>query len=210
MISILVGNTKGGCGKTTMATNLAVAMASAGRQVLLADADKQHSSLLWAARRPSHLAAIATCSWSRGEALKVPRGVDRLIMDAPAAMRRGQIEELVDMADIIVIPVLPSVFDEDGSRQFLKKLSDIKAVRRNRKILALVGNRVRANTRAAARLDLFLNGAGLNVLTRLRDSQLYSEVANVGLGLFDLKDKRTEVFRADWEPLLSYIEDGVL
>ena len=210
MISILVGNTKGGCGKTSIATNLAVALASAGRRVMLADADKQHSSLLWAGRRPAHVVPVVTDDWARMEQLKLPKGIDRLIIDAPAAMRRGQIEELVAMADIIIIPVLPSIFDEDGSRQFLAKLEDIKAVRKNRKTLALVGNRVRPTTRAAGRLDLFLNGIGHNVLTRLRDTQLYPEVAAVGLGLFDLHDKRTEVFKADWAPLISYIEEGVL
>ena len=52
---ILVINGKGGCGKTTIATNLAVAYASAGHVVALMDNDPQASSSYWAEQRDPEL-----------------------------------------------------------------------------------------------------------------------------------------------------------
>ena len=48
---ILVVNSKGGSGKTTIATNLAVAFANQGLQVSLLDCDRQASCLHWAEER---------------------------------------------------------------------------------------------------------------------------------------------------------------
>jgi len=47
MISVLVANAKGGCGKTTVSTNLATAFANAGLHTALADNDRQRSCLTW-------------------------------------------------------------------------------------------------------------------------------------------------------------------
>lgn len=44
------------------------------------------------------------------------------------------------------------------------------------------------------------------MVTRLRDSQIYADAAASGLSLFDLTGKRAAEHRADWEPLLAYIE----
>ena len=52
MIAVLVANTKGGCGKTTISTHIAAAFANSGRRTALADADRQHSSFQWARLRP--------------------------------------------------------------------------------------------------------------------------------------------------------------
>ena len=64
MRKILVVNSKGGCGKTTIASNLAVALAARGEDVALADADRQKSSLSWVKRRPKSLLQIEALNWS--------------------------------------------------------------------------------------------------------------------------------------------------
>lgn len=63
MRAILVANVKGGCGKTTVATHLAAAFAAGGLNTVLADADRQRSSLLWCEMRPGHAAPIAPLDW---------------------------------------------------------------------------------------------------------------------------------------------------
>ena len=207
MLSVLIANSKGGCGKTTVATQLAAAFAGAGLSTALADADRQHSSLEWTHRRPKELAPVRGLDWARMIG-KVPRTTARLIIDAPAALRPKQAEELVKMADLIVLPVLPSTYDEAATTHFLDKLDAIKPIRKNKKAVALVGNRMRARTRAAARLDTYLVCQGHRVVTRLRDSALYAEAAASGRSLFDLRGKRAEMVREDWTGLLRFIESA--
>ena len=209
MLSILIANSKGGCGKSTLATNLAGALAMAGHQVLLADADRQRSSLAWGKRRPETATPITMADWVKGP-LDVPDGVTRVIIDGPAGLRKGGVEELITEADLVIMPVLPSTFDQHASQAFLAKLDELKPIRKNRKGVAIVGNRMRDRTKAAQRLDRFLSGIGHTVVARLRDSQAYTEAAENGLSVFELKGMRTNTLRDDWQPLMDYIEHGVL
>lgn len=207
MLAILVANTKGGCGKTTIATHLAAACARDGHATALADLDRQRSALGWLERRPATAPPLVGLDWTR-EAGDVPRGIRRLVIDAPAALKTGRIEEFVRMADLVVLPVLPGAFDEQATRRFLGKLEALKPVARNRTAVAVVGNRLRARTRAADRLDLFLGELGHRVVARLRDSQIYADSAASGLSLFDLPGRRAAEHRADWEPLLRRIGEA--
>ena len=207
MRTILVANIKGGCGKTTIATHLAAAYAGAGHSTVLADVDRQRSALGWLTRRPVDAPALVGLDWTK-DFSAAPKGTQRLIIDAPAALKTKQIVELVKMVDIVILPVLPSAFDEQATQRFLGKLEELKSIARNRKAVAVVGNRLRARTRAADRLDQFLDGVGHRVVTRLRDSQIYADAAASGLSLFDLPGKRAAEHRADWDPLLTFI-DGV-
>lgn len=205
MYSVLVANIKGGCGKTTLSTHLAAAAARDGLSVALADVDRQRSSLGWLERRPETASRIVGLDWTR-DFTEPPKGFDRLIVDAPAALKSEQIKELVKLADIVVLPVLPGAFDEAATRRFLDKLDELKSIAKSKKAVAIVGNRVRARTRAAERLDLFLADAGHEVAARLRDSQAYADAAAGGLSLFDLSGKRAADLRSDWDPLLERIE----
>ena len=205
MRTILVANTKGGCGKTTIATNLAAALAQAGHITMLADVDRQRSALNWAARRPADHPPVDGLDWVKAIG-KPPKGAQRLVIDSPAAMRMKQMEELVRLADVVVLPVLPSVFDETATAAFLKRLDTLKPVRKDRTSVAVLGNRMRGRTKAADRLDRFLAGLGQRVVTRLRDSAVYAEAAAAGVGLHDWPARRAAAPRADWAPLLDWVE----
>lgn len=205
MLVALVANIKGGCGKTTIATHLAAAMAVDGRRAALADADRQRSSLGWLERRPETAAGIVGLDWTR-DFMETPRGFDRLVVDAPAALKTERIKDLVKLADIIVLPVLPGAFDEAATRRFLDKLEEMKSIAKNKKAVAIVGNRLRPRTRAAERLDRFLADAGHEVVARLRDSQAYPDAADAGLSIFDMGGKRLADLKSDWDPLLARVE----
>lgn len=205
MLTVLVANTKGGCGKTTIATHLASAFAAGGLATALADVDRQRSSLGWLDRRPDAAAPIRGIDWVK-DIGSAPKKTDRLVIDAPAAMKIKQVEDLIRMADVIVLPVLPSAFDEGATAKFLGRIEELKPIRKSKTRVAVVGNRLRPRTRAAARLDAFLDALGHDVVARLRDSALYPDTADQGLSLFDLTAKRARDVREDWTPLIRVIE----
>ena len=206
MLSILVSNPKGGCGKTTLSTNLAAAYANRERRVWLADADRQQSSLSWLSRRPDTVPAIKGLDW--GKALGDPPGKKKgvLVIDAPAALRNKKTEALIALADVVVVPVMPSIFDQETTAAFLNQIKALKPIRKNRKVVAVIRNRVRRRTRAATRLDLFMVGGGHQDLGGLPDRAVYPELSAQGLGLFDQRTQAAAALQADWQPLLDFID----
>lgn len=207
-VRVLVANRKGGCGKTTIATNLAAAFAAGGLRTALADVDRQRSALDWLALRPPSAAPIIRLDWHKGVDAP-PAGVQRLVIDALAAMPMGDVEDLLEEADIVLVPVLPSVFDESSTRRFIERLEKRKPVRKGAKPVALVANRLRARSRATQRLEEFLQELGRPVAARLADRTLYADLGTQGLGLFDLDGRRFGPARAEWQPLLAAIEAAV-
>lgn len=204
MLSVLVGNIKGGCGKTTIATHLASSFAAMGMRTAIADCDRQRSALGWLKRRPEQAAAIAGLDWSK-DLGEPPKGLDRLVIDAPAAMHHKDVESLIDIADVVVVPVLPGAFDQDATAHFLKKLSGVKAVRKNKRVVAIVGNRLRPGTKAAEQLDVFFASLGFPVVARLRDSQIYPNLAAQGGSVLEGRDRRARDYAREWVPLLDLV-----
>jgi len=204
MMIVAVVNTKGGSGKTTVATHLAAHFARRGLATGLADLDRQQSSSSWLARRPYTLPAIRPVDLETG---KPPKEIARLVVDAPAALKRKAVADVVEAADVLVIPVLPSIFDEDGTLRFLKHLETIKPVKKGKRDICFVANRVKLRTRAAERLDAFLTDLSYPVMARLRDTQSYANLAVEGSSLFDAPGARLADYRAEWQPLLDYLDN---
>lgn len=207
MTTILVATVKGGSGKTTLSTNLAAALAADGARVLLADLDRQRSATEWLARRPSDAAPVKGAEWMKEIGRPSPE-FDFTILDAPAALKTRQIEEIVAFADRILVPVVPSALDEGATLRFLKKLDEIRAVAKGRKPVGIVGNRVRAGTRSAERQRAFMAKSGHRCIARIRDSQVYLDVVEAGHGIFDRSGSRIAPLKEDWWPLLEFVRSG--
>ncbi|RAU22875.1 chromosome partitioning protein ParA [Paramagnetospirillum kuznetsovii] len=205
MRTVLVGNIKGGCGKTTLATHIAGAFAAKGLATAIGDCDRQRSSLNWLRRRPESLPPITGLDWSKDVGTP-PKGLAMLVIDAPAAMHHKDVESLIGISDIVVVPVLPGAFDEDATAHFLERLAKVKAVRKNKRVVAVVGNRLRPGTRTSDHLDGFFGGLGFPVVARLRDSQIYPSLAAQGSTVLDAKDRRAQSYALEWRPLLELLE----
>lgn len=205
MITVLVVNPKGGSGKSTIATNMAAAFACGGLRTALADADRQRSSLYWLGLRPKSVAPVKSLDWAKG-ITDIPNQLDRLVIDSPAGIRGRAMRELLALADVVIVPTLPSPFDEQAAARFVKAVSGLRAVRKKRTAVGIVRNRVRARSRAANHLQDFTAGLGVPDIGEIRDRALYVELVSNGLGVFDLPVPRIESVKSDWYPLLKYVE----
>jgi chromosome partitioning protein len=206
MLRVLVTNIKGGCGKTTIATNLAAAFAAGGFATGLAEVDRQRSSLSWLKLRDGQSRPISGLDWRKavGDA---PAELRRLVIDAPANLRMRHVDELIAEADLVGVPGLASVFDEGSTERFLAKLDELKPIRKGRKMVALVANRLRPRSKAAQRLEGFLGRLGQPIAARLSDRAVYGELAVQGLSIFDIDGHLVRPVREEWRPLLNTIEE---
>ncbi|MGH8763249.1 MAG: AAA family ATPase [Nitrosospira sp.] len=207
MRTILVANPKGGCGKTTLATNLAAYLAGQNERVIMWDLDRQKSSLDWLALRPAELPAITSLDAERNEIHPdIPENNDWLILDSPAGMHGKNLVHALKLAHKIIVPVQPSIFDMAATRDFLDRLMEEKAVRKHKAFIGIIGMRVDPRTRAAATLEQFLKQYELPVLTYLRDTMVYVNAAFNGKSIFDLPQYLTERDLPQWQPLVEWVK----
>ena len=208
MKSFLIANPKGGSGKTTLATNLAGYFARCGHRVMLGDTDRQHSARDWLAIRPQDLPPIHTWDIGENEPARPPKQTTHVVLDSPAGLHGKSLERMLRQVGHVIVPVQPSLFDILATRRFLDTLCEEKAVRKSRTFVSVVGMRVDARTRAAAELERFLDSYDLPVLTCLRDTQRYVQLAAYGMTLFDLAPARAEKDLLQWQPLLDWADGG--
>jgi chromosome partitioning protein len=206
MRAILVANPKGGCGKTTLAVNLAGMLARRGRKTLLWDLDRQRSSFEWLALRSEDLPEISRLDAGHDDR-RIPRGDDSwLVMDTPAGLHGKNLAHAIKPSHKVLVPIQPSLFDMAAAQDFLALLAAEKAVRKHKTFVGIVGMRVDARTRAALTLDTFLRQFDLPVITFLRDTVLYANAALSGKSIFDLPPSQVERDVAQWQPLIDWIE----
>jgi chromosome partitioning protein len=203
MLTISVSNIKGGSGKTTVATSLAAWCAGRGLRTALADLDRQRGSLSWLARRGGDLPEIRGIDMTDGFE-DAPRKLDVMVVDGVAAQRGKVTRDVVEDSDCLLIPVLPSILDEDGTRRFLDQIAQLKQIRKGKRRVAFIANRVKPRTHAAARLEAFLAAQPYPTVAHLRESSLYTTAALGGLGIGEIPGQRAAPFRDEWSPILDF------
>ena len=205
MRHIMVLNAKGGCGKSTLATNIASYFATQGAAVALADYDPQRSSLDWLARRPENRATIAGVAGFEDGLRHAPRNADFLIIDAPARSHGTELTDLVKHAETIVIPVLPSTIDMQATTTFLEELKGVGKIAKKQAKVAVIANRVRDNTLIFDDLDEYLTKARVPYVATLREAQNYVRAYTRGLGIFELPEYLAWPDWDEWEPLTAWL-----
>lgn len=204
--TIMVANPKGGCGKSTVSIHLASWFAQQDELVCLGDLDRQQSAMQWLATRPAELPRIRR--WRLGDELppEPPPSDCRLaILDTPAGLHGKPLKQLLSVADYVVVPVTPSVFDMRASQAFFEELAEIKAVRKEKVRIGTVGMRMDPRTRSAQQLVEFLGEYDLPLLACVRDAQRYVQVVQAGMSLFDLPPSVVRQDREPWRPLLDWL-----
>ncbi len=200
---IVVANPKGGVGKTTLSTNLAGYLATRGRAVMLGDVDRQQSSRTWLGLRPAGLPKITSWEVGQGEVVRPPKGTTHIVLDTPAGLHGKRLDEVMKLADKVLVPLQPSIFDIHATHEFVTQLL---AHRRSDKVqLAVVGMRTREGTISTDQLRTFLQGVGVPLLGFLRDTQNYVHLAAHGLTLWDVASTRFQGDREQWEPIVTWV-----
>lgn len=202
---IVVANPKGGVGKSTLSTNLAGYFASQGHGVLLGDIDRQQSARAWLGLRPPGARPITTWEVSEDYVAKPPKGTSHVVLDTPAGLHGWRLNDALKMADKVLVPLQPSIFDILATQDFLRRLADEKAVRNGEIDVGIVGMRVDARTRSAEQLHRFIDGLKLPVLGYLRDTQNYVQLAAHGLTLWDIAPSRVQRDLEQWQPVLDWV-----
>lgn len=210
---IVILNPKGGCGKSTLATNIAACYARRGPQPTVMDYDPQGSTIAWLKRRSAELPSIhgiaafkksmhATRSWQ----LRVPEDTVNLIVDSPASISHDDLRELTRDSASILVPVLPSTMDIDAASRCIADLLLVAKVNRNEGKLAVIANRTRKNTKSFGRLMRFLDSLGIPIIAVLRDSQNFVHAAERGVGLHEMQRSRVRPDLEQIEKIVAWLD----
>lgn len=205
MRSILVINAKGGCGKSTVATNLAAYYASEGYETALADYDPQQSALSWLEDRPEDYAEIKGIPGFDTGLRGVSRHTEYLIIDSPARSHGKELNELVRRSESIIVPVLPSPIDIKAAHRFVDELLDVHKVADRKARVAVVANRVRDNTLIFEELDEYLDSLKAPYIGALREAQNYIRAYQRGLGVHELPPYLAWPDWDQWDPILEWL-----
>jgi chromosome partitioning protein len=200
---IVIANPKGGVGKSTLATNVAGCLAAAGHAVMLGDVDRQQSSRQWLGLRPPQLPRIQGWDVAHDDIVRPPKGVRHVVLDTPAGLHGKRLAAVLRLADRLLIPLQPSLFDIQATHAFVQTLREHKRAEEIR--IGLVGMRVREHTRANEQLHQYLATLPVPVVAWLRDTQNYVQLAAHGLTLWDVAPARVERDLEQWAPLKGWL-----
>ena len=201
---IVVANPKGGVGKSTLSTNVAGYLAHAGHAVMLGDVDRQKSARTWLSLRPAGLPRISAWEFSHDDVVRPPKGTTHVVLDTPAGLHGKRFDDVMKIADKVIVPLQPSIFDIHATHEFVSRLLAHK--RSDKVSMGIVGMRTREGTISSEQLRGFLDGLKLPVLGFVRDTQNYVHLAAHGLSLWDVSSNRFERDLEQWKPITQWID----
>jgi len=197
MITV-IGGIKGGCGKTTIATNLCVIRSRANRRVLLVDADDQKSASDWSSQREA--LGIET-NWVTiqlsGKALhtelkKMSDDYHDIIIDVGGRDTTSQ-RAALSVADVCVIPFKPKSFDMWTLGQVKTLINEIRASNPNLKVYTVINqgdSRGTDNEDANQIIKEMTDFTCIPSIIGLRKS--FANAAAEGLGVVEFKLRKAD------------------
>ncbi|QLG13468.1 AAA family ATPase (plasmid) [Deinococcus sp. D7000] len=192
----VVGGIKGGSGKSTVATNLAVALARDGRDVLLVDADDQETATDFSAWRnerqggkTGYTAVQLTGQAARQELQRLSGKFSDVVVDTGGRDTTSQRAALT-LADVYLVPFNPRSFDVWTLEKVAKLIEEIRTVNPDLKAYAFLN---RADSRGSDNDDAaeaLRETDALEYLDApLGNRKAYSNAAAQGLGVLELQPR---------------------
>ncbi|MFT5609575.1 MAG: chromosome partitioning protein [Arenicella sp.] len=205
MRSILVVNPKGGCGKTTIASNLATYYSVWDVSVALVDLDPQQSSMAWLRVRPDTENKIQGFNGLKGRIFP-EEGTRRVIYDAPARTDSAKVAKLIKLVDVVIIPVLPSAIDMRVAASFIADITTRVRANNSHAIIGVVANRAHSGYHSYKALHKFLSALNVPFIGTLRSSQNYIKAADSGVGIFEMPVTEVKQDMQQWAPIIKWVE----
>lgn len=212
---VTVGNTKGGVGKTTLAVNIAIARALAGRDVWLIDADRQGTAQTAISIRADsgHTPGIACASYPDGPALRAQVTQQRgkfqdIIIDA-GGRDSSALRAALGLSDVIVVPFQPRSYDVWALNDIAALVDEARSVRDGLRAVAVLncadpGEASTDNTEAAAAVADVPQFEYLP--TPIRRRKAFANAAGAGLSVLELKPQDKKAM-AELNALVSALFD---
>lgn len=207
MLKVLVASSKGGAGKSTLATNLAAYYAVDGRNTVLVDADRQGSGLRWCEKRAQYASAVLGVpglkrEWDR----QVPADAQRVVVDTAAGIQAAEVEHYLDKVDAVLVPVLPSAIDLEATEPFLNELAALARIKRGKVAVGVVANRLKPWTNASQLAVEEMRRFPFPLVAELRDTQGYVLANALGKSIFDYHSETVRSHQEDWARLLRWLK----
>ncbi|WP_180044206.1 AAA family ATPase [Acinetobacter sp. YH16039] len=139
---ICVANRKGGVGKTTLATNLAVALNNKGKSILI-DADEQQSAFKWANQRDD-IECITIHSDLVEKLEQLDKEYEYILIDV-AGRDSTIFREALLVSDTLIVPTQPSLLDLEVLDYMQEKIKTAKKANESLKAYVLI-NRAAVRT----------------------------------------------------------------
>ena len=212
---VTVGNTKGGVGKTTLAVNLAIARALAGRDVWLIDADRQGTAQTAISIRADadHAPGIACASYPDGPTLRAQVTQQQgkfqdIIIDA-GGRDSTALRAALGLSDVIVVPFQPRSYDVWALNDIAALVDEARSVRDGLRAVAVLncadpGEASTDNTEAAAAVADVPQFEYLP--TPIRRRKAFANAAGAGLSVLELKPQDKKAM-AELNSLVSALFD---
>ena len=205
---IAVCNQKGGCGKTTIAINLAQAFVADGQRVLLADMDPQGSASDWRSMDTEGSPAFLVEEMDRGYLLRQARALRRqydvIIVDCPPQYSEPS-AAAIRVADLVLVPVQPSPFDVWATDAIVELIKARQEASSGQPKGAYLVSRAISNTALQRSLANALEKQDLPVLAAGTTQRVvYASSASEGRTVFD---GRPSVARREMESIRDEIKE---